>query len=78
MTTAEALERLNDAEFELLAVRSLRELATDCHAIIHMGMNSQGKTIPGPLDGFCRVPGIDTSQVRDDRSNHDELEKAQG
>ena len=58
MTTAEALERLNDAEFELLAVRCLRELAPDCHAIIHMGMNAQGKTVPGPLDGFCRVPGI--------------------
>jgi hypothetical protein len=58
MTTAETLERLNDAEFELLAVRSLRELDTDCQAVIHMGMNAQGKTIPGPLDGFCRVPGI--------------------
>ncbi len=29
MTTAEALERLNEAEFELLAVRSLRELEVD-------------------------------------------------
>ena len=58
MTTAEALERLNDAAFELLAVRSLRELATECHAVIHMGMNAQEKTVPGPLDGFCRVPGV--------------------
>ena len=62
MTTAEALERLDDAEFELLAVRSLRELATDCHAIIHMGMNAEGKTVPGPLDGFCRVPGINPAR----------------
>ena len=44
--TADALERLNDAAFELLAVRSLRELATECHAVIHMGMNAQDK------DGF--------------------------
>jgi hypothetical protein len=58
MTTAESLERLNEAEFELLAVRSLRELEADCQAVIHFGMNAQGKTIPGPLDGFCRVPGI--------------------
>lgn len=59
MTTAEALEGLGEAEFELLAVRSLRELEPDCKAIIHLGMNAQGKTIPGPLDGFCRVPGFD-------------------
>jgi len=58
MTTAEALERLNEAEFELLAVRSLRELEADCKAIIHLGMNARQKTIPGPLDGFCRVPGV--------------------
>lgn len=58
MTTAESLERLKEAEFELLAVRSLRELEADCHAVIHFGMNAQGKTIPGPLDGFCRVPGV--------------------
>src|ERR1035437_7077684 len=58
MTTAEALERINEAEFELLAVRSLRELEPDCLAVIHMGMNAQGKTIPGPLDGFCRIPGV--------------------
>ena len=59
MTTAEALEGLGDAEFEMLAIRSLRELEPDCKAIIHLGMNAQGKTIPGPLDGFCRVPGFD-------------------
>jgi hypothetical protein len=58
MTTAESLQRLKEAEFELLAVRSLRELEADCHTVIHFGMNAQGKTIPGPLDGFCRVPGV--------------------
>src|ERR1019366_7860959 len=58
MTTAESLQRLKEAEFELLAVRSLRELEADCHTVIHFGMNSQAKTIPGPLDGFCRVPVI--------------------
>ena len=59
MTTAEALERLNDAAYELLAIRSLRELEVDCRAIIHSGMNAQQKTVPGPLDGFCRVPGVE-------------------
>ncbi len=58
MRTAESLERLKEAEFELLAIRSLRELEADCQAVIHFGMNAQGKTIPGPLDGFCRVPGV--------------------
>jgi hypothetical protein len=59
MTTAEALERLNDAAYELLAIRSLRELEVDCRALIHSGMNAQQKTVPGPLDGFCRVPGVE-------------------
>ena len=58
MTTAESLERLKEAEFEVLAVESLRELESDCRAVIHFGMNAEGKTIPGPLDGFCRVPGV--------------------
>jgi hypothetical protein len=49
---------MNEAEFELLAIRSLRELEPDCLTVIHMEMNAQGKTIPGSLDGFCRVPCI--------------------
>ena len=58
MTTAEALERMGDAgEFEILALRALRILDEDCRAVIHLGVNPQGKTIPNPVDGFCLVPG---------------------
>jgi hypothetical protein len=58
MTTAEALEGMTDAGmFEILATRALRELATDCRAVAHIGVNAQGKTIANPVDGFCLVPG---------------------
>ena len=58
MTTAEAIEKITDtAQFEILAIRALRELEADCRAIIHFGVNPEGKTVPGPLDGFCLVPG---------------------
>jgi hypothetical protein len=57
VTTAEALDGMTDeSAFELLAVRSLRELEPDCHSLVHLGMNSQGKTIRNPIDGFCLVP----------------------
>ncbi|MCU1300664.1 MAG: hypothetical protein JWQ87_948 [Candidatus Sulfotelmatobacter sp.] len=58
MTTAEAIEKITDTgKFEILSIRALRELEEDCKSVIHLGMNAQGKTIPGPLDGFCLVPG---------------------
>jgi hypothetical protein len=58
VTTAEALERMGDAgEFEILALRALRILEEDCRAVIHLGVNPQGKTIPNPVDGLCLVPG---------------------
>ncbi len=57
MKTAEALDGITDeSAFELLAVRALRELEPECHSLVHLGMNSQGKTIRSPLDGFCPVP----------------------
>jgi hypothetical protein len=57
VTTAEALDGMTDeSAFELLSVRSLRELEPDCHSLVHVGMNSQGKTIRSPIDGFCLVP----------------------
>jgi hypothetical protein len=37
-------------------MRSLRELEPHCHPLVHLGMNSRGKTIRSPLDGFCPVP----------------------
>ena len=63
MNTAEALEKITDnGQFEILALRALRELEADCRAIIHLGMNAQGKTIPGPLDGFHLLPGSQPPQ----------------
>jgi hypothetical protein len=45
------------AAFEMLARRALRKIDPDCASLVHLGMNSGGKTIPGPTDGFVRVPG---------------------
>ena len=60
MTTAEAIEGMTDpGEYEILAVRALRILDPDCAALIHLGVNAQGKTVPNPIDGFCQVPGSD-------------------
>jgi hypothetical protein len=56
-TTAEKLEAITDpAKFEILAIRALREIDGDCRALVHLGVNASGKTIPGPIDGFVRVP----------------------
>ena len=58
MTMAETLEGMTDpGQFEILAIRVLRELDNDCKAIAHGGVNAQGKTIANPVDGFCLVPG---------------------
>lgn len=46
MTTAEALEALNDAgKFEILATRVLRLIDPESSAIEHIGVNASGKTI---------------------------------
>jgi hypothetical protein len=56
-TTVEKLEAITDsALFETLAVRALSEIDSDCRALVHLGMNAGGKTIPGALDAFVRVP----------------------
>jgi len=57
-STAERIEGITDVgAFETLAIRVLREIDEDCRAIIHLGINAAGKPIPGPVDGFGRVPG---------------------
>ena len=62
-TTAEKLEAMTDtAAFELLAIRVLRETDEDCKALVHLGMNAAGKTIPGPIDGFVKVPNSSPSK----------------
>jgi hypothetical protein len=58
MTTAEKIEGMTDAgQYEILATRVLRELDPDCLAVVHSGVNAQGKTIANPIDAFCLVPG---------------------
>jgi hypothetical protein len=58
MKTAEAIECITDAgKFEILATRVLRIADDDCRLLEHMGVNAAGKTVPNPVDGFCRVPG---------------------
>src|ERR1700691_5455381 len=61
--TAEKIERIRDVgAFETLAIRVLREIDEDCRAIIHVGINAAGKTIPGPVDAFGRVPNSSPSK----------------
>jgi hypothetical protein len=56
--TAETLEGITDSgSFEILCIRVLRSLFADCECVEHLGVNAQGKTISGPIDAFCRVPG---------------------
>lgn len=63
MTTAEKLESMTDpGQFEILATRVLRELDADCRAVVHAGVNAQGKTIANPIDAFCLVPGSSPSR----------------
>ena len=66
MKTAEAIECITDAgEFEILATRVLRIADDDYRLLEHMGVNAAGKTIPNPVDAFCRVPGTPPPAVRD-------------
>lgn len=61
--TAEKIDGMTDAgAFETLALRVLREIDEDCRAIIHLGINAVGKPIPGPVDGFGRVPDSSPSK----------------
>lgn len=56
-TTAGHLEGMTDTgKFEILATQVLRLLYEDCRAVIHLGVNAEGKTIPSPVDGFVLVP----------------------
>jgi hypothetical protein len=61
--TAEKIKRINDVgAFETLAIRVLREIDEDCRAIVHLGINEAGKTIPGPVDAFGRIPNSSPSK----------------
>jgi hypothetical protein len=53
--TSLALERLDDAGFEVLATSVLRRHSPEYASILHTGVNAEGKPIASPLDGFCRI-----------------------
>lgn len=60
MTTAAKLESMTDTgQFEHLATSVLRKADTKYAAIIHTGINAQGKTIVDPVDGLCLIPNSD-------------------
>lgn len=54
-STNESLERADQVLFEKLADSVLRFENPDYAALLHMGINPQGKTIKSPVDGFCQV-----------------------
>jgi hypothetical protein len=58
--TARALARITDEGlFEQLATAVLREANPLCATLTHPGINADGKTITGPLDGVSFVPNAD-------------------
>ena len=62
MPTAKAIEEITDAgDFEILATRVLRQTDEDYQHVEHLGVNADGKTIKGPVDGFCKVPSSSPS-----------------
>jgi len=47
----------DDAAFERLVMAVLRQHKREYEALIHTGVNTDGKTIKAPLDGIAFVPG---------------------
>src|SRR5262249_2891596 len=46
----------------ILGMRALRRLHPECACLEHVGVNAQGKPIPGPIDGFARLQGTKPSR----------------
>ena len=42
--------------FERLATAVLREANSQYKALVHTGVNAEGKTVKSPLDGICYIP----------------------
>ncbi len=63
MSNRETQRRLSEITdeglFEDLATAVLREADQRYRLLTHLGVNLQGKTIPGPVDGLGFVPGAD-------------------
>ncbi len=59
MTTAEALERINEGDFQVLATAVLSQENVLYSAVLETGGNARGHTIKAESDGCCQVPGSD-------------------
>jgi hypothetical protein len=47
----------DEGKFEQLALAALRRMKPECEAVIHEGLNADGKTIRSEVDGEGIVPG---------------------
>jgi hypothetical protein len=55
--SATALDGITDSgEFELIATAVLRRVRPELAAVIHTGINAQGRPIPSPVDGIGVLP----------------------
>jgi hypothetical protein len=61
MSAGETIRRLSemsdDAAFERLAMAVLRDAKPEYAALIHTGVNAEGKTVKAPIDGIAFVTG---------------------
>lgn len=78
-TTVQTLAAITDpGRFECLATAILREANPIYRALVHPGVNSDGKTVKAPLDGICFVQGADPPHmvaVHHTITARDDLEK---
>jgi len=62
MNTGETVRKLSemtdDAAFERLAVAVLREAKPEYAALLHTGINTEGKTVKSPVDGIAFIAGM--------------------
>lgn len=62
MTDSQTARKLADmtdeGRFERLATAVLRACSPDYAALLHTGINADGKTVKAPVDGFAFVPGV--------------------
>lgn len=62
--TVQKLTQITDEGFfERLATAVLREAKSEYSALVHSGINAEGKTVKAPLDGICFVPGAQPPHV---------------
>jgi hypothetical protein len=59
MTTEKVLAAITDEGlFERLSTAILREANPAYHALVHTGVNVDGKTAKSPVDGICFVVAV--------------------